>query len=80
MPLSPQQQMDLWATFLGVQLLFVRFEDVEPTWAGITSKSKGFLFRVVRRTSAPAATVQAIAQDAKALLELATKVVSVPDE
>jgi hypothetical protein len=75
MPLSSQQQMDLWATCLGVQLLFIRFEDVEPTWAGITSKSKGFLFRIVRRTSPATATVQAVAQDAKALLELATKVI-----
>ncbi len=76
LPLTGQQHLDLWATCLGVQLLFVRFEDVEPTWAGIASKSKGFLFRLVRRTSPPSATVQQVAGEAKTLLELASKVIS----
>jgi hypothetical protein len=76
LPLSALQQQDVWATCLGVQALFLRFEDVEPTWAAISSKSKGFLFRVVKRVSPPTATVQTIANDAKALLELATRLIN----
>jgi hypothetical protein len=75
MGLTNQQAMDLWATCLGVQVLIILFEDVEPTWAGMTSKSKGFLFRVVKRASPPNSTMQVIAQAAKALLESAALVV-----
>lgn len=72
--------MDLWATCLAVQLLILRFEDVEPTWAGMTSKSKGFLFRVVKRTSPPETPMQKVAQGAKGLLEAASKIAGIPDE
>jgi hypothetical protein len=74
--LSVVQQQDVWATCLAVQILFLRFEDVEPTWAAIASKAKGFLFRVVKRASPAATPVQTLASDAKALLELATRLIN----
>ncbi len=74
--LSGQQQQDVWATCLSVQTLFLRFEDVEPTWAAISSKAKGFLFRVVKRISPAATPVQTIASEAKAFLELATRLIN----
>lgn len=77
----PQQaQMDAWATALAVQTLIIHFEDVEPTWAGMVAKSKGFLFRMMKKSSPPKSTVASIAQEAKSLLEAAVAVVGIEEE
>lgn len=68
--LSVQQQNDVWTTALAVQMLQLFFADAEPHWAGMCAKSKGFLFRAIKRQNSTASPAT-IAAEARSFLDLA---------
>lgn len=79
--LTPQQQSDVWGTAIAVQVLQKCFPDMEPNWAGMCAKAKGYLFRVIKRhlgSSGKEVAASAIAAEARGYLEMAGKVVKVP--